>query len=65
TGITRCAARRGRGGGGEAVKNFESLMAAYMVAWAIFFGYQWTVGRRLAQVREEVERLKKAVTSNQ
>jgi len=43
------------------MKNFESLFAAYLLAWAIFFGYQLTVGRRLARLSEELERLKEAV----
>jgi len=43
------------------VKNFESLLAAYLIAWAIFFGYHILVGRRLAQLRDEVERLKARV----
>ena len=40
------------------MKNFEFLFTAWMVVWAIFFGYEITVARRLAQVREEIERLK-------
>jgi len=43
------------------MKNFESLFAAYLLAWAIFFGYQVTVGRRLARLCDELERLKEAV----
>ena len=40
------------------MKNFEFLFTAWMVVWAIFFGYEITVARRLAQVHEEIERLK-------
>jgi len=36
----------------------QSLMAAYLAVWAIFFGYQFTIGRRLRQLQDEVERLK-------
>ncbi len=44
------------------MRNLNSLMAAYLVVWAIFFVYQFTVSRRLAHLREEVERLKENLT---
>jgi hypothetical protein len=40
------------------MKNFEFLFSAWMLVWAIFFGYEITVARRLTRVREEIERLK-------
>jgi CcmD family protein len=40
------------------MKNFESLFIAYMIVWAIFFGYQVTIARRLARLREDLVRLK-------
>jgi CcmD family protein len=40
------------------MKNFESLFAAYMVFWAIFFVYHFSVARRLARAEEELARLK-------
>ncbi|NDQ58648.1 MAG: CcmD family protein [Acidipila sp.] len=40
------------------MKNFESLLAAYMVFWAIFFVYQFSVSRRLARAEEDLARLK-------
>ena len=40
------------------MKNFESLFIAYMIVWAIFFGYQVTISRRLARLREDIELLK-------
>jgi len=43
------------------MKNFESIFAAYILVWAIFFVYSITVARRLAEVREEVKALKAAV----
>jgi len=43
------------------MKNFESLFAAYIFVWAIFFVYYLTVARRLAEVREELKALKAAV----
>jgi CcmD family protein len=43
------------------MKNFESLMVAYLAVWAIFFVYHVTVGRRLARLQDEVERLKETL----
>lgn len=43
------------------MKNLDSLMAAYFAVWAIFFIYQFSVSRRVARLREEVERLKETL----
>ena len=43
------------------MKNLDSVLAAYLAVWAIFFAYQFTVSRRLARLQDEVERLKSAV----
>ena len=40
------------------MKNFESLFAAWMVVWAVFFVYEVSVARRLAKLRDDIERLK-------
>jgi CcmD family protein len=40
------------------MKNFESLFAAWMVVWAVFFVYEVSVARRVSKLREEIERLK-------
>jgi CcmD family protein len=40
------------------MKNFEFLFTAWMVVWAVFFAYEFSVARRITQVREEIERLK-------
>jgi CcmD family protein len=42
------------------MKNLDSVLAAYLAVWAIFFVYQFTVSRRLARLQDEVERLKSA-----
>jgi CcmD family protein len=42
------------------MKNLDSVLAAYLAVWAIFFIYQFTVSRRLARLQDEVERLKSA-----
>ena len=44
------------------MKNLNSVFAAYLVAWAIFFVYYVTVARRAAALREDLERLKESVT---
>ena len=43
------------------MKNLGSIFAAYLLGWAIFFGYFLSVGRRMASLRDEVERLKKLI----
>ncbi len=43
------------------MKNLDSLFAAYMIAWAIFFVFYLTVARRTAALREEIERLKSSL----
>jgi CcmD family protein len=40
------------------MKNFQYLLAAWIAVWAVFFFYQISVARRVAQLRDEVERLK-------
>ena len=41
------------------MKNFESLFAAWMVVWAVFFLYEVTVARRLSKLQEDIEQLKR------
>ena len=40
------------------MRNFWSILGAYLAAWAIFFVYSATVGRRLTRLEEELRRLK-------
>ena len=40
------------------MKNFWSIFAAYVAAWAVFFAYHLNLGRRVARLHEEIERLK-------
>jgi hypothetical protein len=40
------------------MKNLDSVFAAYLAGWAIFFAYYWTVARRTSALREDLERLK-------
>ena len=44
------------------MKNFESLFAAYLLAWAIFFGFLVTVSVRMSRVRKDLERLRDRLT---
>jgi uncharacterized membrane protein YciS (DUF1049 family) len=43
------------------MKNLDSVFAAYMMGWAIFFVFYLTVARRTSALREEIERLKNSV----
>ena len=44
------------------MKNFDSILAAYLAGWAIFFVYYISVARRMSSLGEEVERLKSLVS---
>ena len=41
------------------MKNFESLFAAWMVVWVVFFMYEISIARRMARLREDIESLKR------
>ena len=43
------------------MKNLNSVFAAYLLGWGIFFVYFLSVARRMSSLREDVERLKKLV----
>ncbi|MGB8476460.1 MAG: CcmD family protein [Candidatus Acidiferrum sp.] len=43
------------------MKNLDSLFAAYMAAWAIFFVYYLTVAQRAAALRRDIDRLKNSM----
>jgi hypothetical protein len=43
------------------VKNLDSVFAAYMAGWAIFFVFYLTVARRTSALREDIERLKNSL----
>ena len=44
------------------MKNLGSVMAAYMIGWAVFFFYFVSVARRTSELRKEIERLKQTLT---
>ena len=41
------------------MKNFDNLFAAWMIVWVVFFVFEVSVARRMARLREEVDRLKR------
>jgi CcmD family protein len=41
------------------MKNFQNLFLAWIVVWAVFFVYEVSVARRIAHLRDEIERLKR------
>jgi hypothetical protein len=43
------------------VKNLDSVFAAYMAGWAIFFVFYLTIARRTSALREDIERLKNSL----
>jgi hypothetical protein len=43
------------------MKNLDSVLAAYLAGWAIFFVYYVSVSRRISTLGEEVERLKSLI----
>jgi len=40
------------------MKNLNSVFAAYLIGWAVFFLFSVSVARRTEALRGEVERLK-------
>jgi hypothetical protein len=44
------------------MKNFDSILAAYLAGWAIFFLYYISVSRRMNTLRQEIERLKNSLS---
>ncbi|HEX4002688.1 MAG TPA: CcmD family protein [Candidatus Acidoferrales bacterium] len=40
------------------MKNFNFLFAAWMVVWAVFFVYEFSIAGRMGRLREEIDRLK-------
>ena len=43
------------------MKNLDSVFAAYLIAWGVFFVYYLTVARRTSSLREDLERLKRSL----
>ncbi len=47
------------------MKNLNSVLAAYLLGWGIFFVYYLSVGRRLTSLRDEFDRLKQVLKRGQ
>jgi hypothetical protein len=43
------------------MKNLDSVFAAYLIGWGIFFVYFLSVARRTSVLREDIERLKSSL----
>lgn len=43
------------------MKNLDSVFAAYLIGWAVFFIFYLSVARRTSVLRDEVERLKNSI----
>jgi len=46
------------------VKNLDSVFWAYILGWAIFFGFYLSIAKRWSDLRAEVDRLKKSALGN-
>jgi hypothetical protein len=44
------------------MKNLDSVFAAYIIGWAVYFIFYLTVARRTSQLRAEVDRLKNSLS---
>ena len=44
------------------MKNLDSVLAAYLAGWAIFFLYYVSVARRTEALRKEIDRLKNSLS---
>jgi CcmD family protein len=40
------------------VSHLGSVVAAYIVAWAVLLGYEFTLARRMSRLRQDLDRLK-------
>ncbi|HEY8715515.1 MAG TPA: hypothetical protein VIM00_09040 [Candidatus Acidoferrum sp.] len=43
------------------MKNLDSIFAAYLIAWGIFFAYYVSVARRAAALQQDLERLRNSL----
>jgi uncharacterized membrane protein YciS (DUF1049 family) len=44
------------------MKNLDSVFAAYLIGWAVFFVFYLSVAKRTSSLRQEVERLKSTLS---
>lgn len=43
------------------MKNLDSVFAAYLIGWAVFFVFYLSVAKRTSSLRDELERLKESI----
>jgi len=43
------------------MKNLDSVFAAYIIGWAVFFIFYLTIAKRTSALQEEVDRLKNSL----
>jgi hypothetical protein len=43
------------------MKNFDSIFAAYLLGWAVFFGFYLSLGKRASALRADIEQLKSSL----
>jgi hypothetical protein len=43
------------------MKNLNSVFAAYLIGWGVFFLFSVTIAKRTSDLRAEVERLKNSI----
>jgi len=46
------------------MKNLNSVFAAYLAGWTIFFLFYLSVAKRTSDLRAEIERLKSSLTKS-
>jgi hypothetical protein len=43
------------------MKNLDSVFAAYLIGWGVFFIFYLSIAKRTADLRAEIERLKNSL----
>ncbi len=43
------------------MKNLDSVFAAYLIGWAVFFVFYLSVAKRTSSLRDDLERLKDSI----
>ena len=43
------------------MKSLDSVFAAYIIGWAVFFIFYLTIAKRTSSLREELDRLKNSL----
>lgn len=43
------------------MKNLDSIFAAYIIGWAVFFVFYLTIAKRTSTLRADIDRLKNSI----